>query len=203
MDYEFHPNVSGESLDPGLGSTFHVEAARGQLSWVRTEASLSGRRNVGPATLVARLDGGALFSAAPPPQTLFELGGVSRLLSGYEYKEFAGDRVAAFSTFALYAFPLLRAPYRIRGRLIPGLTPGIGAGIDGGWVGISSDATNTAVLALGDGTEANAVARSTGRIRSTASVGLTFFSHSVHIALARPLDQSAPWRWVFGLGQGF
>ena len=37
------------------------------------------------------VDGGAVFGSNPPPQTLFELGG-DRTLSGYRYKEFAGDR---------------------------------------------------------------------------------------------------------------
>ena len=75
IDYEFHPNVTGEFLDPGIGSALHVEAAAGQLSWVRTVATLSARDYVGPITLTARLRGGAVFSSAPPPQTLFELGG--------------------------------------------------------------------------------------------------------------------------------
>lgn len=202
IDYEFHPNVSGEFLEPGIGSTLHVEGAAGELSWVRTEASVSTRRYAGPFTIAARIDGGALFSRSPPPQTLFELGGIDRL-SGYTYKEFAGDRMAVFRAVTLYGFPLFRAPHRVRNFLIPGLTPGIGAGIDGGWTEISSNAAKLAVLALGDGTEANAVSRATGRVRATASVGLTFFSHSVHVGLARPIDHPAHWRWVFGLGQGF
>lgn len=202
IDYEFHPNVSGDFLEPGLGSRLHVEGAAGQLSWAKTEATLSGRQYLGPITLAARIDGGALFSAAPPPQTLFELGGSGRL-GGYKYKEFAGDRAAIFRSYALYGFPVLRAPHRVKRFLIPGLTPGIGAGIDGGWTGISNNAAHLAVLALGDGTEANALSHATGRVRATASFGLTFFAHSMHVGLARPIDHPAPWRWVFGLGQAF
>lgn len=202
IDLELHPNVSGEFLNPGVGSVLHVEAAAGQLSWVRTEASLSARRYAGPVTLAARVDGGALISSSPPPQQLFELGGFGRL-EGYKYKQFAGDRAATFRSYALYGFPILRAPHRFRSFLIPGLNPGLGVGLDGGWTGISSDATRLAMLALGDGTQANALSVATGRVRATASVGLTFFAHSVHVALARPIDQPGPWRWVFGLGQGF
>lgn len=203
FNYEFHPSVSGEYLEPGIGATASVEAATGQLSWIRTELSASARRYFGPLTVVTRADAGILFSDAPPPQTLFELGGSTGKLSGYEYKEFAGDRAAVFRSFAIYNLPLFRAPYR-RGRLmIPGLTPGIGVGIDGGWTDISSPAAQAAVLAFGDGTEANALSRETGRVRATASVGLTFFSNSMHVGLARPIDQKAPWRWVFGFGQGF
>jgi hypothetical protein len=58
-----------------------------------------------------------------------------------------------------------------------------------------------AVLARGDGTVANALSQATGRVRTTASIGLTFFAHSVSVGLARPVDQPAPWRWVFGIGQ--
>jgi hypothetical protein len=202
LDYEFHPNVTGLFLGSGIGARLHVEGASGQLSWVRTEASLFGRRTVGPVTLVSRLSSGAVFSAAPPPQTLFELGGMSHL-PGYEYKEFAGDRAAIFNTYGLYGFPIFRAPYKFKRLLIPGLSPGIGAGLEGGWTQISSDAANRAVLALGDGTAANAVSRATGPIRATASVGLTLFSHAVHVGKARPLDRPAPWRWIFGFGQSF
>ena len=201
--YEFHPNVSGEFLQPGIGATMSVEAAAGDLSWVRAEVSASARRYLGPLTVSSRIDVGALISDAPPPQTLFELGGTTGRLSGYEYKEFAGDRAAVFRAFAVYGFPVFRAPRRVGRWLIPGLSPGIGAGLDGGWTGLSSSAARSAVLALGDGTAANALSRETGPVRSTASLGLTFFSNSVHVGLARPLDYPMPWRWVFGLGQGF
>src|SRR5207245_1254518 len=159
-------------LEPGFGSVFHIEAARGRLSWVRTEATVSDRHYVGPVTLAARLQGGALFSKAPPPQTLFELGGID-MLSGYTYKEFAGDRAALFRAYALYSLPLFRAPHRVRRFLIPGLTPGISAGVDGGWTGVSDGAAHLAVLALGDGTEVNAISRATGRVRAIASLGVT------------------------------
>jgi hypothetical protein len=201
IDYEFHPNVSGDFLEPGVGATLHVEVAAGQLSWVRTVATLSARDYVGPITVSARIRGGALFSGTPPPQTLFELGGGGGL-SGYTYKEFAGDRAAIFRSYALYGFPLLRAPHKVRWFLIPGLSPGLTAGFDGAWTGISNDAAAQAVLARGDGTAANALSHATGRVRAAASIGLTFFAHSVTVGVARPIDQPARWRWVVGVGQG-
>jgi hypothetical protein len=201
--YEFHPNVTGELLQPGLGMTFSTEGATGDLEWVRTEAALSGRRYLGPFTVAARVDAGVVFSEAPPPQTLFELGGVTGRLAGYEYKEFAGDRASVGRAYVAYGFPFLRAPYRTGRFLIPGLTPGIAAGVDGGWAELSSEAARAAVREMGDGTEANALSRPTGRIRSTASLGLTFFSNAVHIGVARPIDHDAPWRWRVQLGQGF
>lgn len=201
--YEYHPNVSGEFLEPGFGATMYAEGAAGDLSWIRTEASLSARRYLGPVTLASRIDAGAIFSDNPPPQTLFELGGTTGRLRGYQYKEFAGDRAALFRAFVSYGFPLFRAPRRIGRILVPGLTPGVGAGVDGGWTGFSSAAARGAVLSLGDGTAANPVSRETERVRSTASLGLTFFSNSVHVGLSRPIDYPAPWRWIVGFGQGF
>jgi hypothetical protein len=203
LAYEFHPNVTGELLQPGVGATFSVEGAEGELSWVRAEGSASVRRYLGPLTLASRIDAGLVHSDAPPPQTLFELGGIAGRLAGYEYKEFAGDRAAVGRAYAAYGFPLLRAPRRAGRWLIPGLSPGVAAGVDAGWAELSTPAARAAVLAMGDGTEANAVSRETGRIRSTATLGLTFFSNSLHVGMARPIDQRAPWKWVVRLGQGF
>ncbi|MEO5568950.1 MAG: hypothetical protein ABIR92_10685, partial [Gemmatimonadaceae bacterium] len=203
LGYEFHPNVTGELLQPGFGVTTNVEAATGQLEWIRAEASASARRYLGPVTLASRVDAGVVVADAPPPQTLFELGGIAGRLAGYDYKEFAGDRAAVGRAYVSYGFPLLRAPRRVGRLLVPGLSPGLAAGVDAGWSELSTPAARAAVLAMGDGTEANAVSRPTGRVRSTVSAGLTFFSSSLHIGMARPIDQRAPWKWQVRLGQGF
>jgi hypothetical protein len=203
IGYEFHPNVTGELLQPGLGATFNVQGATGQLEWARAEASIAARRYLGPVTIATRADAGIVLADDPPPQTLFELGGINGRLTGYEYKEFAGDRAAVGRAYAAYGLPLLRAPYRIGRWLIPGISPGLAAGIDAGWSELSTPAARAAVLEMGDGTEANALSRPTGRIRSTVSVGLTFFSNSVQVGIARPIDAQAPWRWRFQVGQGF
>ncbi len=203
VGYEFHPNVTGELLQPGLGATLRVEGATGQLEWSRAEASIATRRYLGPVTIATRLDGGIVVAKDPPPQTLFELGGVNGRLSGYEYKEFAGDRAAVGRVYTAYGFPILRAPYRAGRWLIPGLSPGLTAGIDAGWAELSTAAARSSVLEMGDGTEANVLSVPTGRIRSTVFAGLTFFSNSLQVGLARPIDQQAPWRWRVLLGQGF
>jgi hypothetical protein len=203
LGYEFHPNVTGELLQPGFGATLNVEGATGQLEWVRTEGSASARRYVGPVTIATRIDAGAVFSPDPPPQTLFELGGITGRLAGYSYKEFAGDRAAVGRAYGAYAFPFFRAPIRAGRWLIPGVTPGLAVGIDAGWAELSSDAAHAAVLEMGDGTEANALSRETGRVRSTVFTGLSFFSNSLHVGVARPIDHDAPWRWTVRVGQGF
>ena len=203
LGYEFHPNVSGELLEPGLGATLRVETAAGQLNWTRAEASLSMRRYAGPFVLASRVDGGAVIGNDIPPQAIFEMGGRTGRLSGFEYKEFAGDHMAIGNAFASYALPVLRAPHHWGRWLIPGLSPGIGAGIGAGWSELSTASARAAVLEMGDGTESNAVSRATGRVRASASLGLTFFSNSVRVAMARAIDQRAPWRFEFRLGQSF
>jgi hypothetical protein len=201
--HELHPNVTGELLQPGFGTTLAAEAATGDLEWARLEGSMSARRYFGPVTVASRFDAGIVFSEDPPPQTLFELGGINGRLAGYEYKEFAGDRAAIGRAYAAYAFPLLRAPYRIGRFLVPGVSPGLAGGIDAGWAELSSAAARAAVREMGDGTEANVISRPTDRIRSTVSLGLTFFSNSIHVGASRPIDQPAPWRWSVHLGQWF
>lgn len=203
MTYELHPNVTGELLQPGIGAMFSVEGATGELDWVRAEAAAALRRYLGPVTLALRADAGVVLSNDPPPQTLFELGGITGRLTGYEYKEFAGDRAAVGRGYGSYGFPVWRAPWRVGRMLIPGVSPGVAAGIDAGWAELSSQAAHAAVLEMGDGTEANAISRETGRVRSTVFAGMTFFSNSVHIGFARPIDHEAPWRVTFRIGQGF
>jgi hypothetical protein len=203
LGYEFHPNVTGALLQPGFGASLELEGATGELEWSRVEGSVAARRYLGPVTIASRLDGGIVVSKDPPPQTLFELGGVNGRLAGYEYKEFAGDRAAVGRTYASYGFPILRAPYRLGRFLVPGLSPGIGAAVDAGWSELSTAAARASVIEMGDGTEANALSKPTGRIRSTVFAGLTFFSNSLQIGVARPIDERAPWRWRVQLGQGF
>jgi hypothetical protein len=203
LGYEFHPNVTGALLEPGVGATFNVEAAEGELDWIRAEGSVQTRRNLGPLTIALRADAGAVLADDPPPQTLFELGGVGARLAGYTYKEFAGDRAAVALAYTNYGFPILRAPRRVGSLLIPGLSPGLSAGIDAGWAELSTAAAHASVLEMGDGTEANALSRETGRVRSTVFAGVTFFATAVRVGFARPIDHQAPWRFTFRLGQGF
>jgi hypothetical protein len=202
-DLELHPNASGESLQPGIGSALHYEIGRGTLDWQRAELSLFGSEYWGPVTLSVDGEGGAVWGAVIPPQQLFELGG-SGVLPGYAYKEFAGDRAALLRSEALYSFPVWRSPRRLwRTLFIPGVSPGLAAGLQGGWTAISTDAARVAVDQLGAGFSATPVSRATGGFRATLGLGVTFFSGALHVGFARPVDHSAPWRLVGGLGRGF
>ena len=202
-DLELHPNASGESLQPGIGASLHYEIGRGQLDWQRSELSLFGSKYWGPVTLSADMEGGAVWGAVIPPQQLFEMGG-SGVLPGYEYKEFAGDRAALLRTQGFYFFPMWRSPHRLWKTLfIPGVGPGLAAGLQGGWTSLSTDAARIAVGQLGAGFSATPVSRETGGFRATLELGVTLFSGVAHFGFARPVDHQASWRFVGGFGRSF
>ncbi|MDB4888405.1 MAG: hypothetical protein JWL61_260, partial [Gemmatimonadetes bacterium] len=198
VDVELHPGISGDFVQPGVGAKLHFEAGRGDIDWRRAEVILAGRRYYGPIALSAEAQGGAVFGAVIPPQQLFELGG-SAGLSGYDYKQFAGDRAALFRSYASYQFPLWRVPIRVRNYVIPGLSPGLAVGLQGGWTELSSNAARVAVRNLG----ALPMPVASDGIRATIGAGITLFNGSVHIGTARPIDQPAPWKLAIGFGPAF
>jgi hypothetical protein len=203
FDAELHPGVSGDFVQPGVGARLHYEIGHGDLDWQRAELLLAARRYLGPVALSLQGDGGVVWGNVIPPQKLFEVGG-SGTLPGYDYKEFAGDRAALLRAQLEYAFPLWRLPRRLwRTLFVPGLAPGIAAGLQGGWTSLSTDAAQASVVALSAPFSTTPVSRATDGFRATFGFGLTFFSGSAHIGVARPIDHKAPWRFVGGLGHNF
>ncbi|HEY6089309.1 MAG TPA: hypothetical protein VD771_05925 [Gemmatimonadaceae bacterium] len=203
VEAEVHPGVSGEFVQPGLGARVHYEVGRGALDWQRAELLLAGRKYLGPLALWLQADAGVVWGAVIPPQQLLEVGG-SGTLSGYDYKEFAGDQAALVRGNVSYAIPIWRVPHRLwRTLFVPGVGPGIVAGLQGGWTALSTDTAQQAAVALATPFSTTPVARATGGFRATANFGLTFFNGSVHLGVARPIDHSAPWRFVGGLGSTF
>jgi hypothetical protein len=203
IDAELRPDVSGESMMPGVGAATHYEIGRGKLAWQRAELSLFGRKYWGPIALSVDAESGAVWGAVIPPQQLFEMGG-SGVLPGYAYKEFAGDRAALVRTDASYSFPIWRSPHRLwRTLFIPGVGPGLAARLQGGWTELLSNASRVAVTELGAGWSTSPVSRATGGFRATLGLGLTLFSGTLHLGVARPVDHGAPWRLVGGLGRNF
>jgi len=202
-DAEFHPNVTGDFVQPGIGARLHYEGASGDLDWQRFELALSARKYWGPVSIAMHADGGVLLGDHPPPQTLFELGG-NELLPGYEYKQFAGDRAALFRSFASYRFSLWRRPMHFwRNYFIPGFGPGLAVSAQGGWTELSSAGARQAVVQLGDGWSATPVSEATNGMRATVGAGMTLFSDIMHIGVARPVDRAAPWKFVAGFGATF
>jgi hypothetical protein len=193
--------VTGESLGSGVGARFTVEATSGDLTWQRAEARLAARTYWKGFVLASRLDGGALRGAVLPPQTLYELGGGLDLPS-YDYKEFGGDRGAIGRSLIAYHFPVLRTPIQLRWVVMPGLSPGIGAGVQGGWAEASTDAARRALLALG-GDGVTPLSRPTDGIRATADVRFTLLSGAIGAGFARPIDHADKWKPFFVWGAAF
>ena len=202
-DLEFHPNVTGDFVQPGIGARLHYEGAHGDLDWQRVELALSARKYWGPVSVAMHGDAGVVFGDHPPPQTLFELGG-NEVLPGYEYKQFAGDRAALFRSFASYRFPVWRRPMHFwRNYFIPGFGPGLALSAQGGWTELSSIGARQAVMELGDGWSPVPVSQPTNGVRATVGAGVTLFSDLMHIGVARPVDRAAHWRFVAGFGATF
>jgi hypothetical protein len=201
-ELEIHPDVSGEFVEPGIGARVRVDAANGDLDWTRGEVRLSARKYHGPVSLVAEVNGGALFGANPPPQRLFELGG-DESLPGYDYKQFVGDRAALFRTSLSYQLGLWKRPIRAwRDIFLPGVAPGLAMSIQGGWSELSSVGASLAANSLTAGTSLPAP-EPTSDVRATAGAGLTFFSDLLHVGVARPIDRRANLRFVAGFGAAF
>ncbi|MEO8193773.1 MAG: hypothetical protein ABI681_07970 [Gemmatimonadales bacterium] len=204
---EVNPQVSGLFVDRGVGLSAYYERADGNLRWQRLELRTAARRELGPFELYARGDAGTLLGT-PAPQVMFEIGG-DLGLSGYDYKEFAGDRAALVRTVIGYTFPILRAPIRLPSALVlPGLAPGIAAGIHGGWTEISGAAAQRALLELGTRIDEVTglpvpLSRPTGGMRATAEFLATFFSGSLALGVTRPIDQPGKWKFTGRIGQGF
>jgi len=211
---EIHPDVTGIFLEPGVGSALSYEVARGQLSWQRTELTVALRRGWHDIVLAARAQGGVVIGRDPPPQALFELGGEG-VLPGYGYKEFAGDRAATAGLLASYTFPVLRRPWRVvRSLVVPGVSPGLAAGLQGGWAEASSAGARVAISRLDPRVDTPCdpsvlaiciapISRPTEGMRATINGRLTFFGGMIGVGVARPVDHAGPWRLVFRVGQEF
>jgi len=193
--------VNGDFATPGFGAKVHHEVGAGDIDWQRTEVSLGVRQYLGPISIALHGDGGLLLGSTPPPQKLFELGG-DELLPGYGYKQFAGDRAAMFRAYFNYRTELFKQPIRVRNWALPGLNPGFGASIQGGWTELSSAGARAAALQLGV-VNGVPVSGPTNGARATAGAGITFLSDLMHIGFARPIDHAAKWRFVIGYGPAF
>jgi hypothetical protein len=202
---DWHPDISAEFMRPGIGGRLAYERGDGTLSWQRAEARLTMRHTIGPFVAVARGDVGSVTGARIPPQQLFELG-ERQGLPGYEDKEFAGSRAGVVRGQLQYFSRWLQRPIRVGRRLmLPGIAPGASVGLQSGWTEISGDAARASVLRLGlqrDSAGALVpVSRATEGFRATASVGLRFFSGSLFVGAARPIDQAAKWKSLLVFGQ--
>lgn len=208
---EVHPDVTGLYLEPGVGAIASYEGAVGTLKWQRAEITLAARKGFSDLIISSRAQAGVVWGARLPPQQLFELGG-ENALPGYGYKQFAGDHAAIMGALAAYTFPVLRRPWRlVRALMVPGLSPGIAAGIQGGWAQLSTPAARLATAQLDPSAGScsslaacpSPLSTPTDGIRGTVDARLTFFGGLIGIGIARPIDRPAPFRLAFRFGQAY
>lgn len=207
-------------LDPtgrSIGATLRAEVAEGTLAYERLEGRVVGRMRFTGATLAAVAHAGAVLGA-PPPQQLFELGGL-QYLPGYAYKEFAGDRAASATVLAAIPLGLLSDPIgEIAGFVVPAIAPSLQFGLSAGWTDLTSPAARAAALRLGPvfdpvtGTPlrdaVSGLFRTPGAtrtVRGTLSVGLQLFGGALYVGAGRAVDGAADaprnWRAVVAIGR--
>jgi hypothetical protein len=203
---EINPQVSGQFIDRGVGATIQYERGDGELRWQRLELRTAARHELGPLQVYARGNAGTLIGA-PIPQAMFEIGS-SEGLTGYSYKQFGGDRAATMDGVVGYTFPFLRAPMHLPEQLIaPGIAPGVAFGIHGAWAEASDAAARRALEILGTTTDKSGaigpLSRPTEGVRASIEALATFFSGSLAIGVARPIDRAGAWKLTGRIGLGF
>lgn len=203
---EWRPDNSAEFIRPGLSGRLSYERGDGTLAWQRAEARLTGRRTAGPFVFLARGDVGIVTGSRIPSQQLFELGKYQNLPS-YEDKEFAGSRAAAVRASVQYISPFLRQPIRVgRNLWLPAVAPGLSVGVQSGWADAPTAAARSSIdrLAVVDPNALASwapVSRPTDGVRASVTAGLRFFGNALFVGGTRPVDQAAPWKFLFGVGQ--
>lgn len=213
---DYQADINEESVHPGLGALLRYEVAAGDLHWQRIEARVVARHSWGALSVAGRADAGMLVSSAPPPQQLFELGRTEGL-TGYGYKQFAGDRAGLTRGSVWYELPVLIAPRRIWKWSIPGPAPAPYAEVESGWAAADDPATLHAIALLGSYTDANTgrtitdpttgapvpLSEPTHGLRTTMDIGMRLFGGGLRVGIGRPVDQTGRWSFVIGSGRPF
>jgi hypothetical protein len=217
LTLDWNPEVSPLFAHDGVGFKAEVEQASGELDYTRFEGRLVLRKNLSRLFLIARLHGGALFSDAPPPQQLFELGGPAGL-PGYDYKEFAGDRAVLFRARVTYPLAMLDLPWRLSSHLtLPALSPAISLGFQSGFTDTRNAAGDAAVRALGDQYDyktgalvtdpltGNPLPASvvTDKLRKSVDLRIGFFGDALAVGVARALEKGRKTKFLFAFGRQF
>ena len=182
-------STAAQSLQPGLGWLLRYEGASGDLAWQRFEAGASLRRMAGPFTFASRVDGGVLLSEDAPPQALFDFRNGATLPGYVDDRVFAGDRAALGRAMLMYSPPFMKSPIRVGSLFLPALAPSPSVGFYAGW----TDARAETQTALDD-----LRWQTTDGIRSSIDLRLRFFGGAVSAGAARPLQQGAKWKFVWG-----
>ena len=91
---------------------------------------------------------------------------------------------------------------------MPGLAPGVAAGIHAGWAELSNSAAERSLLELG--TTADPVSglpvplsRPTDGVRASAEFLFTLFNGAAAMGVTRVIDRRGPSKFTARIGQGF
>lgn len=196
---EWHPTAAEPGAKSGRNVRLYYQRGDGTLAFQRWELRVVNNSYAGPFRFTATGNAGLVNGARIPSQRLFELTR-SRALPGHD-SSYAGSRAVATSFNARYTSRFLTRPYEIPGLFtIPGVAPGLTAGIYGGWTDNHSAAANAALLRLGVLTDSanvpHPVARVTDGVRGGARVGVHFFSGLLFVGFERALEKHALWRFT-------
>jgi hypothetical protein len=214
---DWNPEVSPLYAHDGIGFRAEAEYGSGDLDYTRFEGRIVLRKTLTKMFFIARLHAGAVFSDAPPPQQLFEIGGPVGL-PGYDYKEFAGDRAALFRMRLTYPFSFLDQPWRVSQHLtLPALAPAISVGFQSGLTDTRNAGGDAAVNGLGykydyktgelvtDTLTGNPRPASvvSNKLRSSLDVRIGFFGDALAVGLAKPFEKGRKTRFLFAFGRQF
>ena len=214
---DWNPEISPLYVKDGIGFRGEFEYGNGDLDYKRIEARVVLRKNFSRMFFITRVHAGAVFSDAPPPQQLFELGGPAGL-PGYEYKEFAGDRAVLFRTRLTFPLGLFDLPWRVNPRVtFPALAPAFSIGFQGGYTDTRNAAGAAAVLALGnrydyktgkvvnDTTTGLPLPASivTDKLKTSVDIRIGFFGDALAVGFARALEKGRKTKFLFAFGRQF
>ncbi len=213
---DWNPDVSPVFARDGLGARVEIERGDGDLDFTRVEARLVARKTFARVFVMSRLHLGSVFSDAPPPQQLFELGGPAGL-PGYEYKEFAGDRAALLRFRASLPLMFLDLPLRIGSWLdLASLSPAISFGVQSAVIDASDANARDAVRALGDrydeatgeplvtaSGEPLPASVASGQLHTSVDLRVGFFGDALGFGVARALESGRRRQFFAVFGRQF
>ena len=202
--FTLNPGVSGDYLEPGVGVDLSYERGDGRLRWQRVEGLTAARHTLGSFTYFGRLDAVAVFGPAPY-QRLIEFG-ENEGMPGFGYKEFGGDRAAIGHVGLSYSLPFLKTPlHPWRWVTLPGPSPAITLGVQGGWAAATSEDTRRSFALVGYkvGTTGSPILRTrpTDGVRSSVAVAFDFFGGAIGLGVAHKLDRRGGWVVILGSQQ--
>lgn len=190
VSVDWNRNVTGRFAQSGVGGFLTYERGDGDLRFDRLRGRLNVFEVAGPWMFVTRLDGGVVLGSTIPPQFMLRFGGLQGL-PGYNFKAFAGNQAVLGRVLVQYNLPFWKKPLPLFGISLPGVQPGIAAGIYSGWSDVDTDGQK--VLNTTGWVTTNGVVK-------TLDLRLRFFGSAFSIGASKPLAPGTNWQFLFAFG---